>query len=187
VGGGIVPTFGAARARIVTAAGAVAVAAFISLAPATAGGGGRLAFVALAALGVPLTLIACTGRPAAAPWAVVALGAGYAVSLLGRGGVDPRAPIIGAGLLVLSELIHWSLRARSSAPPGWTDQRGLVDLALFGLGSVTLGAIVVAAGSVSIRDGVTVAVVGVLASIAILGVIVFAARRGSGSRSVRSD
>lgn len=162
------------------------VAAVIALAPATAGGSGRLPFVALAALGVPLTLIACAGRPAAASWAVVALGAGYAGSLLGRGGIDPRAPLIGAGLLVLSELIHWSLRAPSSAPPGWTDQRRLFDLAMFGLGSAVIGAIVVAAGSLRIRGGVVSAVVGGLASIAILGVTLLAARRGSGSRSVPS-
>ena len=187
MGGGIVPTFGAARARVVTTAVAVAVAAVIALAPATAANGGQLTFVAVAVLGVPLTLIACAGRPAASSWAVVALGAGYAGSLLGRGGIDPRAPLIGAGLLVLSELIHWSLRARSFAPPGWTDERRLVDLAMVGLGSAAIGAIVVAAASVSIRGGVALAVVGVLVSIGILGVIFLVARRASGSRSVPTD
>jgi len=169
---------------VITMAGAVVVAAVIVLAPATAGGSARLPFVVLAALGVPLTLIACAGRPAAAMWAVVALGAGYAGSLLGRGEIDPRAPLVGAGLLVLSELIHWSLRARSSAPPGWTDQRRLVDLVFFGLGSAVIGAIVVAGGSVRIRGGVALAfaVVGMLASTAILGVVFLAARRAAGSR-----
>ena len=170
---------------MITMAGAVVVAAVIVLAPATAGGSARLPFVVLAALGVPLTLIACAGRPAAAMWAVVALGAGYAGSLLGRGGSDPRAPLVGAGLLVLSELIHWSLRARSSAPPGWTDQRRLVDLVFFGLGSAVIGAIVVAGGSASIRGNVALAfaVAGVLASTTILGMVFLVARRAAGSRS----
>jgi hypothetical protein len=58
---------------------------------------------------------------------------------------------------------------------------------MFGLGSAAIGAIVVAAGSVRISGGVAFAIIGVLASIAILGVIVLTARRGSGSRSVPSD
>jgi hypothetical protein len=163
------------------------VAAVIVLAPATAVSSGRLPFAALAALGVPLTLAACGGRPAAASWAVVALGAGYAGSLIGRDGIDARAPLVGAGLLVVSELIDWSLRTRSSTSPGWADRRRLVELGMFGLGSAAIGAIVVAAGSVRISGGVAFAIIGVLASIAILGVIVLTARRGSGSRSVPSD
>ena len=66
--------------------------------------------------------------------------------------------------------------------PGWTDQRRLVDLVFFGLGSAVIGAIVVAGGSVSIRGALASAVVGMLASTAILGVVFLAARRAAGSR-----
>jgi hypothetical protein len=159
------------------------VAAVIALAPMTAAGGDRFLWVAVAAAGIPLTLIACTGRPAAAKWAVVALGAGYAVSLIGRSGIDARAPLVGAGLFLLTELIHWSVGARSSAPSGRSDQRRIVDLALFALGAAVIGAIVLAAGSVGLRGGLELAIVGVVAAIAILGVVLSAARRAGPSRS----
>ena len=150
----------------------------IALAPVAAPGGGRW-FVALSAMGVPLTLIACTGRRPAATWAVVALGAGYAGSLLGRE-IDQRAALIAGGLLVLSELIDWSLRARSAPPSGWSDRRRLVELGIFGFGSIAIGAIAMMAGSVGVVGGVALAIVGVLASTAILGLILLVA---SGSRS----
>ena len=156
-------------------------AAVIALAPMTATGSDRFLWVAVAAAGIPLTVIACTGRRAAAAWAVVALATGYAGSLVGRSGVDARAPLIGAGLLLLTELIQWSVGARSSAPSGRSDQRRIVDLALFALGSAVIGAILLAAGSVGIRGGVVLAVIGVVASLAILGLILFVARRAGTS------
>jgi hypothetical protein len=162
---------------------AVVVAAVIALAPMTAPGGDRFLWVAIAAASIPLTLIACSGRPSAATWAVVASGTGYAGSLVGRTGFDARAPLIGAGLFALSELIHWSLIARASAPSGRSDQRRIVDLTLFGLGSAVIGAIVLATGSIDIRGGVELAIVGVVASLAILGLILSVSRRTAGSRS----
>ena len=158
-------------------------AAVIALAPITGTGDDRFLWVAVAAAGIPSTLIACTGRPAAATWAIVVLGAGYAGSLVGRTGVDARAPLIGAGLFVLGELIQWSVGARSSAPSGRSDQRRILDLALFALGAAVIGATVLAAGSVGLRGGLELAIVGVVAAIAILGVVLFAARRAAPSWS----
>jgi hypothetical protein len=163
------------------------VAAVIASAPMTSVGADRLIWVAVATVGVPLTVIACAGRSVAATWAVAALGAGYAGSLLGPGAVDGRAPLVGAGLLVLSELIYRASGARSASPPGRSDQRGLVDLAIFGLAAAAIGAIVLAAGSVGIRGGVALAVIGVVSSIAILAVILLAARRWGPARSIPTD
>jgi hypothetical protein len=163
------------------------VAAVIASAPLTSAGADRFIWVAVAAIGVPLTVIACAGRSAAATWAVAALGAGYVGSRLGPGAVDPRAALVGAGLLVLSELIHLSLGARSAAPPGRSDQRSLIDLAMFGLAAAAIGAIVLAATSVGIRGGVTLAVIGVVSSIAILAVILLVARRTGPARSIPTD
>jgi hypothetical protein len=113
-------------------------------------------------------VITLAGRSAATWWAVAALGTEYAVFLFGRH-TDVRAPIVGAGLLALAELIHWSLRARSSARIETGMNLRHIDLGVPWLSSLALGLLIVVAGAISVHGGLPLAIAGVLGSDAVLG------------------
>jgi hypothetical protein len=151
--------------------------------PAAYGGDRQSVLVVLAATGFVASLSALAGRTAATWWAVVALGAEYAVFVFGRDAVDIRAPLVGAALLVLAELVQWSLEARSPVrnDTGMSERR-LVDLGVLWLGSLALGSLVVAAGAIRVRGGLVLTIVGVVGSITILGLIVLLASSRAGTK-----
>ena len=178
MGGGSIPTLGATRVRVVTAAGALAIACVLGALPAAYGGDRQRVLAVLAATGIVATLSALAGKTAATWWAVAVLGAEYGVFLFGRDAVDVRAPIVGGGLLVLAELVRWSLGARSSV--GYEtgmSVRHLVGLGMLWLGSLAIGTLVVAAGALGVRGGLVLAIIGVFASAATLGLVFVLANR----------
>jgi hypothetical protein len=163
---------------VITAAGAVAIAVALGSLPAAYGDTRQSVLVALAGIAVVATLIALFGKNWATWWAVVALGAEYALFIVGRDRVDVRAPIVGAGLLVLAELIHWSVRARASERnEAGTSGRQLVDLGSLWLGSLAAGSFVVAVRDVGNPGSLGLTVAGVVACGATLGLVLMLARR----------
>jgi hypothetical protein len=114
-------------------------------------------------------------RPAAVPWAVAGLAAGYAVSL--DEGLDTRAPLYAVGLFALAELAYWSLQLRRGPPdePGMAGRRALT-LVFAGIVSLVVTTLLVAAGGLPLRGGVVVEVVGLLAAVGALAVLLSVAR-----------
>jgi hypothetical protein len=163
---------------LITASGSVAIAIALGTALA-AYGRGRWGFLAaLAGVGFVATLIALSGRVAATWWAVAAFGAEYSVFILGRSSIDVWAPIVGTGLLVLAELVLWSVRARAFVrSEAGVSARQLVDLGAACLGSLAVGWLVVAVADVSRPRGLELTIMGVVAASATLVLVLALARR----------
>lgn len=120
------------------------------------------------------------GVSSAVPWALAALGAEYAAWFALRGGaVDTRAPLYGAGLLVVAELSYWALDRRSAAHAELElDVRRLVGMLLLLTGSLALGTLLLGASAVSIGGGVVLEALGVTAAVALLVLVAMVVRRG---------
>ncbi|MEP6978251.1 MAG: hypothetical protein ABI948_09390 [Thermoleophilia bacterium] len=105
---------------------------------------------------VALAFALVSGWPAPLPWAVVALGACYAVSLHGQHAIDGRAPIVGGVLVLVAELAYWSLERRTPVgdEAGLHRRRALSVLATT-FGSAAVAAILLAATSVPLGGSVT--------------------------------
>jgi len=162
---------------VITAGGALAIAGTLGILPAAYGGERRPVLVVLGAIGLVAALIALVGGVTATWWCVVALGSEYAVFIFGRDALDVRAPLVGGGLLVLSELIQWSRQTRSPVWEAWTSRRHLVDLAMLWPGSLVVGSIVLGTAALGGPGGLLLAIVGAIASGAILGLVLALARR----------
>jgi hypothetical protein len=96
---------------VITGAAATVLCAALAAYPARATG----ALAVVGAAGAVLTLAALvSGWEQLVPWALGVLGGGYAVSLFVRGGgTADGAPLVGAGLLLLGELVAWSISLRT--------------------------------------------------------------------------
>jgi hypothetical protein len=133
--------------------------------------GGAFALLALlVALGA--------GASSAVPWALAALGAEYAAWLALRGGsVDTRAPLYGAGLLLVAELSYWAIDRRSTArAEEQLDVRRAVRLLILLVASIALGTLLLAASSLSIGGGVALEALGVAGAVALLVVVAILVR-----------
>lgn len=168
MGGGTIQAIGSARARLVVAAAAVAIATVLGALPAVFGGDRQRLLITLAIVGVGATLLALSGFVAFTWWAVASLGAEYTVFILGRQAVDFRAPIVGGSLFALAELIQWRDGDR---PTGETRVRRLADLGMMSFASVGVGTLVLVAGMGG-PGSIVVTVVGLVASVAMLALIV---------------
>jgi hypothetical protein len=133
--------------------------------------GGAFALIAL--------LVALAGGPSSAvPWALAALGGEYAAWLALRdGGVDTRAPLYGAELLLVAELSYWVIDRRSAARADQElDVRRAVTLLILLAASIALGALLLAASSVTIGGGVALEALGVAGAVALLVVVAILVR-----------
>jgi hypothetical protein len=175
-----VATIGAARARVVTGAGALASAAVVGALPVLSGGDRRRFLVALAVVGLGATAVALAGRPRALWWAIAALGGEYALSLAGRGPVDLRAPVVGGALLILAELTLWSTSQAVAHDDREATWRRAADLGVYWMVSIIAGALALAVRGVGERGDIAVAVTGVLAATTVLGMVAALARRRLG-------
>jgi hypothetical protein len=129
-------------------------------------------------VGVLATLVALAGWAGATWWGVVALGAEYTALHIGRGAVDVGAAFVATGLLVLAELVMWSLDARSRVVnEAEVTQRRAIQLALLSLGTLVLGSSLVAAGALTRGAAFARTVAGAACSIAILAVVTWASVR----------
>ena len=135
------------------------------LAPLTAG---------LGAIGCVLVLFALIRRADdVMPWALVLLGIAYAVPLFVRGrGIDEGAPLVGAGLLLCSELAAWSFdeRWRITAERAVVVARGqaVALLVLAGLGASGL---VLALAAAPVGGGLGWTVLGAAAAVVAVALV----------------
>lgn len=118
------------------------------------------------------------GVSSAVAWALAGLGGEYASWLALRGsGVDTRAPLYAAGLLLVGELSYWAIDRRSTArAEQQLDVRRAVGLLVALAASIALGTLLLAASSVSIGGGVALEALGVTGAVALLVVVAILVR-----------
>ena len=107
----------------------------------------------------------------ALPWAIVLLGGAYAIPLFVRGnGIDEGAPLVGAGLLLCSELAVWSFdeRWRIRAERAVVIARGTA-VALLVLAGLGASALVLALAAAPIGGGLAWTVLGAAAAVIVVG------------------
>jgi hypothetical protein len=107
----------------------------------------------------------------AVPWAIVLLGGAYAIPLFVRGnGIDEGAPLVGAGLLLCSELAVWSFdeRWRIKAERAVVIARGTA-VALLVLAGLGASALVLALAAAPIGGGLAWTVLGAAAAVVVVG------------------
>ena len=81
------------------------------------------------------------------PWAIVLLAGTYAIAIAARGAeIDEAAPLVGAGLLLCSELAAWSIDERLPIAA----ERAVVASRAAAVGLLTLGGLAVSALVVSL-------------------------------------
>lgn len=136
---------------------------------------GAIGVLALAVLAGSLA----AGSTGGVAWTLGLVAAEYAAALAVRGAesVDPAAPLIGAGLLVLAELAYWSLERRG---PGYEEARvvarRLATLGVLALLSLVLGAFIVVVTAAPLGGGLAWDAVGVAAAGATLAIVAWLAR-----------
>jgi hypothetical protein len=160
------------------AAGGTAVAVALAVYPAVSSAHMSLALIG--GLGVILAVVgALTG-------AVLPLGAGlgalvveYAVAAgLEGSGLDTRADVWGAGLLLSAELLFLAAELRTSVLEGGDlVARRLGTIALLVAGSIVLGAVLLSAAEVRPGGGLPLQLVGVAAVGGVLALVLSLARR----------
>jgi hypothetical protein len=175
---------GQRRARVITAASALAAGAILAGAPITAGGAPALAQAPAGVAGLLVLSCALLGWVPGIAWSVALLAVDYGLALVGRSGTDPAAPLEAAGLVLMAELAAWSLECRTRAEDGpavlsWRLRR-LVVLEAVALGA---GAVVLAAANLPAHGGTSLGAIGVASAVAVLvpaAVILRRLRRASG-------
>jgi hypothetical protein len=172
-GGAGIQALRPARARLITALGALAALggsiAYIGL------NGGRLASVgaAVGAIGLGLLLLGLVLRwPTPIPWAILLVGGGYLLSRSGNSLVDGWSAAIGVLLLLSAELATWSIEhdARIAAEPALIRRR-IATLAALIAGALLVNFMLLATAGVSASSGVLIAAVGVAAAVAAVAVV----------------
>jgi hypothetical protein len=178
VGGGSIEARGTSQVRLATAAAALGLAAVLAAASALGSSDRTGWLLAFGVVGVLATLIALAGWAGATWWGVVALGAEYTVQNIGRGPVDLGAAFVATGLVVLAELVMWSLDVRSRVVnEAEVTERRLIRVGLLSLGTLVLGSSLVWAGTFARGAAFARTVAGVVCSIGILAVVTWASVR----------
>jgi len=111
------------------------------------------------------------------PWPIVCVGVAYAIPLFVRSrGIDEAAPLLGAGLLLCTELAAWSFdeHFRIRAERAVVVARGGA-LALLMLGALGSAALVLALAAAPVGRGLAWTVLGAAAAVVVVGL---AARLG---------
>ena len=131
----------------------------------------RLAgYVALAGAGCLLVgLLIRRGPPATLGLTLV--GAGYGISLAGKA-LDPGAPLVAGGLLLVAELAYWALEPGASVRIGRraTMRRVLFSVGL-AIGAVLLGSLLLGVAASPEGGGASIGIAGAVAIAAILGIV----------------
>jgi hypothetical protein len=127
---------------------------------------------AIGGIGCVLLLLALLRRvDDAVPWAIVLLGAVYAIPLFVHGNrIDEGAPLVGAGLLLCSELAAWSFdeRWRIKAERAVVIARGTA-IALLVLAGLGAAALVLTLAAAPIGGGLAWTVLGAAAAVLVVG------------------
>jgi hypothetical protein len=178
VGGGGIEARSTSQVRLATAAAALGLAATLAIVSALGSSDRAGWLLALGVTGVLATLVALAGWAAATWWGIVALGAEYTVLHIGGGAVDVGAAFVATGLVVLAELVMWSLDARSRVVnEAQVTERRVIQLGLLSLGTLVLGSSLVWAGTFARGAAFARTVAGVVCSIGILAVVTWASVR----------
>ncbi len=111
------------------------------------------------------------------------MGAAYALFVgLRTGSVDPRAPIVAAGLFVAAELGFWSLEPLDARPERIVLVRRLLFVVFAGLGAALVGSLLLVAAA-GVSGGIALEAVGVLAAVLTLTLVAALASRARDSTS----
>lgn len=123
-----------------------------------------------AVLGIALLAVGLVGLSSAIPWGLAFIGAEYAAWFALRGGgIDTRAPVYGAGLIVVGELAYWARDRRSvAAPDPELEVRRFVALLITAVAAIAAGAAVLGVSSLSLGGGVAVEALGVACAVTLL-------------------
>jgi len=150
---------------------AAALACWLALETERVGGGWLVLAVGLAgAVAVAVAL----AFPAALGAGLGLLGASYAALLaLDEPGLDSRAALVAAALVVTGELAGWSLELRTTSPdePGGAVRR-IPWIALTGVGALAVSAGVLALVDRARADGIAVEALGTAAALVALALLV---------------
>jgi hypothetical protein len=158
-----------ARARLIlTVATAFAAAALGAYAAVEAERLRGLLAAGGAAATVALTFASALRRPKLAVVGLVLLGAEYAGLFLVRGStIDQRAPLYGAGFLVVAELAFTAMERRAPGSRELALHR-VIGLAALAVAAVALGTLVLALAAVPAGGGIALHAVGVVAVVALV-------------------
>jgi hypothetical protein len=134
-----------------------------------------------AAAALLVAVAVSAGRSAPIPFALVILGAIYAVP---DGDRAVPAPLYGSGLLLTAELAYWSLEERvvGRVLAGAVAPRLLGILAV-SVAAIPAGALVLAAADADVSRSPAVTAVGAAAVVACIGLLTALARLRSGERT----
>lgn len=137
----------------------------------------RAATAITGGIGVVLTAVAVLGWRRALAWALVAFVLEYAIALADRPALDLRAPIVGAGLLMVGELasLAQSFDGPSSAQRRTSAQ--VVETLGSGLGAVVMGALVTATAADRPRAGLLLQIASAAAAVGLLVLMVLLTKR----------
>ena len=136
--------------------------------------GVRVVAVALVVLVAALVL----GWSPLVPVAIASAGGLYAAQLaVDDAPVDASAPVVAAGLLLVTELAYWSLDEREdvTGDPGDALRR-LPFVALLAIAALVVGGLLLVLVDVVQAEGLALDVVGAIAASAILATVLLAAR-----------
>jgi hypothetical protein len=124
--------------------------------------------VVVGLVGVAALVVGLLGWAPAVGAAVLLLGGGYGISLIGRGGVfDSGAVFIAAALLLVTETAYWSLDARvRGADDDWP--RRAVTVAASAAAGLVAAAAVQAAVTLPAAGGLGLSAAGVAAAVGVL-------------------
>jgi hypothetical protein len=129
----------------------------------------RLVVVAVMLAGLVST-VAASRWPKALAWALSCCVIGYAIALGGRPALDPGAPLVAAGLLVLGEIAGSSQGVALPGGAARTPGRA-IETAGLGLVSIAVAALVVAGAVLRIRGSLGLQILGAAAAVGVFLII----------------
>jgi hypothetical protein len=133
-------------------------------------GGVRVAALAIGAVGMLLAVAATARWPRLLPWVLTSFLLGYTVGLLDRPDLDLRAPFVGAGLLLVGELVSAAgddlprAPQRRSAP-------AVLELLGYGLLAVVIADVVLSAAALRPRGSLILEAVGAVTAVGVFVLI----------------
>jgi hypothetical protein len=132
-----------------------------------------------------LALAVAAGRSAPIPFAVLLLGATYAIP---EGDPAVAAPICGSALLVTAELAYWSLdqRVPQQVHPGAVTARLLAILAL-AAAAIPASALVLIAAEADVARSPAITAAGAAAIVACVGLLAALARASAAPTAARTN
>jgi hypothetical protein len=128
---------------------------------------------------VVLTISAATRWPTLLAWALTAFLVAYAVALVGNPHLDLHVPLIGAGLLVVGELVsRTGLRSSSTH-----DRRGnhVIDVVGLGLAAVLIGDVVLAAALLGVHASLILEAIAAVAAVGVFFLLSRVAKERAGA------